>query len=165
MFPIIKYLKFLIHFITFWPMLFSRHKFYVCTKNHCCMSWSPSYWHKGRPVQSIIVNHKKSEVVTQKHILYPDGTGNCIRKTKVLCLIILTSSYQNIFFSRYWYIGADNGTSTVDIVETWRQNILEPHKPTTKPCKSKQKFYGGHWNNPSHITTCEQAIKFFKCKI
>jgi hypothetical protein len=43
------------------------------------------------------------------------------------------NSYRNIFFSRYWYIGADNGTSTVDIVETWRQNILEPHKPTTNP--------------------------------
>jgi len=42
------------------------------------------------PVQSIIVIHKKSEVFTQKHILYPDGTGNCIRKTKVLCLIIPT---------------------------------------------------------------------------
>jgi hypothetical protein len=89
MFPIIKYLKFLTHLITFWPTLFSRHV--LCPyKNHCCMSRSPSYWLKGRPVQSLIAHHKKSEVVTKKHIFYPDGTDNSTGESKVLCLIILT---------------------------------------------------------------------------
>jgi hypothetical protein len=42
------------------------------------------------------------------------------RKLQVCTLLCpeWLNSYRNIFFSRYWYIGADNGTSTVDIVET-----------------------------------------------
>ena len=59
----------------------------------------------------------------------------------------------NIFFSRYWYMGADWGTSTEDMAYTWRQKILDPVKPTTKP-----------WENKTKIS-CEYFLKIGFLKI
>lgn len=62
---------------------------------------------------------------------------------------------MNIFFSRYWYMGADWGTSTADIVYTLRQNILEPIKPTTNPWKVIKEMQRW-WRRENKVSTKER---------